>query len=156
MALTTMKHHLVHAILLCATLFCGCTAANRHTAEAGTAGTITVRLTSLLGMEGSYHDARLYVGVRFVGNYEADETTLVLSAGRHVVAVEVPRVYSRRRLASGATAVLCYALKGEERIEVLGAGSKQCLVFNDDNLKAREIKNDDEPQTDRAEAARPR
>jgi len=94
-------------------------------------------------MEGSYQDARIYVGGRFVGNYQPDETALALPAGRYVVAVEVPRVYSRRQLPDGAITVLSYTLKGEERIEVLGAGSKQSLVFNSDNLKAREIKDDD-------------
>jgi hypothetical protein len=138
-----MKHLLIFTVLVCAPLFNGCTTAHRRAAEAGAAGTVAVRLTSLLGMEGSYRDARLCVDGRFVGNYEPDETALVLPAGSHVVVVEVPRVYSRRHLPNGATTVLCFALKGEERIEVLGAGSKQSLVFNSENLKAREIKDDD-------------
>ncbi len=94
-------------------------------------------------MEGSYRDARIYVDGRFVGNYEPDETALALPAGRHVVIVEVPRVYSRRSLPNGSTVMRPYALRGEERIEVLGPGSKQSLVFNGENLKSREIKDED-------------
>ena len=94
-------------------------------------------------MEGSYRDARIYVDGRFVGNYEPDETALALPAGKHVVTLEVPRVYSRRSLPNGSTEMRAYALKGEERIEVLGGGSKQSLVFNSENLKFREIGDED-------------
>ena len=94
-------------------------------------------------MEGSHRDARIYVDGRFVGNYEPDETLLRLPAGRHVVTVRVPWVYLRRSLPNGNTEMRRYALKGEERIDVLGAGSKQSLVFNNENLKAREIEDDD-------------
>jgi len=94
-------------------------------------------------MQGSESDARIYVDGRFVGNYQPDETLLGLAAGSHLVTVEWPRVYSRRRLPNGNTEIRHYALKGEEHIEVLGAGSKQSLVFNSDNLKAREIEDDD-------------
>jgi hypothetical protein len=56
-----------------------------------------------------------------------------------VVIIEVPRVYSRRNLPNGNLEVNAYSLKGEERIEVLGCSSKQSLVFNGENLKARPI-----------------
>ena len=136
-----MKHILILSVLLCATLFCGCTTP-KHRADVA-AGTLAVRLASLLGMEGSERDARIYVDGRFVGNYEPHETVLQLPAGRHLVTLEIPRLYSRRHLPNGATELRRYALKGEERIQVLGAGSKQTLVFNSDNLKAREIKYED-------------
>jgi hypothetical protein len=131
-------------ILVCAALFCGCASPNDRAAGSVAPGTLTIRLTTLLGMQGSERDARIYVDGRFVGNYEPDETALALQAGRHVVIVEVPRVYSRRSLPNGSTEIRTYALKGEERIEVLGAGSKQSLVFNDENLKSKEIKDEDD------------
>ena len=138
-----MKHLIILPVLLCAALFCGCASVNHRTAGNVAPGTLAVRLTTLLGMEGSQRDARIYVDGRFVGNYEPDETALVLPAGRHLVIVEVPRVYSRRSLPNGGIGMRAYALKGEERIEVLGGGSKQSLVFNDDNLKSREIGDED-------------
>ena len=138
-----MKHHYILPVLLCLTLFSGCTTANRGMAKAGAAGTVTVRLTSLVGMQGSYQDARIYVDGRFVGNYEPDETVLELPVGQHAVRVEVPRVYDRQHNTDGSTVVRTYALKGEERIEVLGGNSKQNLVFNNDNLKAREVEDED-------------
>jgi len=94
-------------------------------------------------MQGSYQDARIYVDGRFVGNYEPDETVLELPVGQHAVRVEVPRVYDRQHNTDGSTVVRTYALKGEERIEVLGGDSKQNLVFNNDNLKAREVEDED-------------
>jgi hypothetical protein len=94
-------------------------------------------------MQGNYQDARIYVGGRFVGNYEPDETVLELPVGQHVVRVEVPRVYDRQHNPDGSTVVRTYTLKGEERVEVLGGESKQSLVFNSGNLKAREIEDDD-------------
>jgi hypothetical protein len=94
-------------------------------------------------MQGSERDARLFVDGRFVGNYEPDETVLELPVGQHAVRVEVPRVYDRRHNPDGSMVVLTYALKGQESIRVLGGESKQSLVFNSDNLKAREIEDDD-------------
>ncbi len=138
-----MKRLIILPVLLCAALFCGCANVNQRAAASAGPGTLAVRITSLHGMEGSYRDARIYVDRRFVGNYEPDETALALPAGRHVVTVEVPRVYSRRSLPNGSTVIRPYALKGEESVEVLGGGSKQSLVFNGDNLKAREIGDDD-------------
>jgi len=138
-----MKHYYILPVFLCAALFCGCSAANRGIAEAGAAGTVTVRLTSLVGMQGSYQDARIYVDGRFVGNYEPDETVLELPIGQHAVRVEVPRVYDRQHNTDGSMVVRTYALKGEESIEVLGGDSKQSLVFNSDNLKAREVEDDE-------------
>lgn len=131
-----MKLYYILPILLCVALFCGCSTADRGMAEAGAAGTVTVRLTSFVGMQGSYADARIYVDGRFVGNYEPDETVLELPVGQHSVRIEVPRVYDRQHNPDGSTVVRTYALKGEERIEVLGGDSKQSLVFNSDNLKA--------------------
>ena len=139
-----MKHLIILPVLLCAALFCGCASVNQRAAGNVAPGTLAVRLTSLQGMQGSYRDARIYVDGRFVGNYEPDETALALPAGRHMITVEVPRVYSRRSLRDGSTEMRTYALKGEERIEVLGAGSKQSLVFNDENLKSKEIKDEDD------------
>lgn len=135
-----MKPSVVLPILLCATLICGCTTAGRRGAESGAVGTVAIQIISLLGMEGNYRDARIYVGGRFVGNYEPDKTALVLPTGRQSVVIEVPRVYLRRRLPNGETTVQCYALRGQERIEILGAGNKQSLVFNSENLKARAIR----------------
>jgi hypothetical protein len=137
-----MKHIIILPVILCAAWVCGCASANHRATRDGPAGTLAVQVTSLLGMEGNYRDARIYVDGRFVGNYEPDQTVLGLAAGRHVVKVEIPRAYSRRSLPNGCTEMRRYALKGEERIEVLGPGSKQSLVFNSDNLKAREIEDD--------------
>jgi hypothetical protein len=94
-------------------------------------------------MQGSFRDARIYVDGRFVGNYEPDETVLELPVGQHAVRVEVPRLYDRRHNIDGSIVVRTYALKGEETIDVLGGGSTQSLVFNSENLKAREIEDDD-------------
>ncbi len=138
-----MKELVILPVLLCAVLFCGCASVNHRAAGNVSPGTLTVRLTTLLGMEGSERDARIYVDGRFVGNYEPDETSLALLAGRHVVMVELPRVYSRRSLPNGTTEMRAYALKGEERIEVLGGGSKQSLVFNSENLRRKEISDED-------------
>lgn len=140
---TTCWRIVVLSVLVCAALLCGCASANHRAAGDGSAGALAVRVTSLLGMEGSYRDARIYVDGRFVGNYEPDKTVLGLPAGRHMITVEVPRVYSRRHLPNGSTEMRDYALKGEERIVVLGGGSKQSLVFNDENLKSREIEDED-------------
>ncbi len=136
-----MKPIRILSILVCAALFCGCTTP-KHRADTA-AGTLAIRLTTLLGMQGSERDARIYVDGRFVGNYEPDETVFELVVGRHLVSVEIPRVYSRRELPNGNTEVRFYTLKGQERIEMLGSGSKQSLVFNSDNLKAREISDED-------------
>ena len=138
-----MKGVVVLPVLLCAVLFCGCASVDHRAAGNVAPGTLAVRLTTLHGMEGSERDARIYVDGRFVGNYEPDETVLALPAGRHVVLVEVPRVCSRRSLPNGNTEIRAYALKGEERIEVLGGGSKQSLVFNSGNLKSKEISDED-------------
>jgi len=138
-----MKYVLILLMLVCLTLFSGRATATDRPAADQVAGMLALRLTSLLGMQGSERDARICVDGRFVGNYEPDETTLALPAGRHVVVLEIPRVHSRRSLPNGATETRACALKGEERIEVLGSGSKQSLVFNSDNLKAREIQDDD-------------
>jgi hypothetical protein len=97
-------------------------------------------------MEGSLRDVRIYVDGRFVGNYEPDETVLRLAAGSHTVKVEVPSVYARRGLPNGNTEIRTYALKGEEHIEILGGDSKQSLVFNDQNLKSKEIEPLDNPE----------
>ena len=134
-----MKHIIMLPVLVCAALFCGCASANHQDPGEVSAGTLTVRLTSLLGMEGSERDARIYVDRRFVGNYEPDETVLALPVGGHVVTLEVPRVFARRSLSNGNIEIRRFALKGEERIEVLGAGSKQSVVFNAENLKSREL-----------------
>ncbi len=138
-----MKHIIILPVLVCIALLCGCASAyHRVPGEAG-GGTLAVRLTSLLGMEGSERGARIYLDGHFVGNYEPDETVLALPAGKHVVTLEIPRVYSRRSLPNGNTEIRSYTLKGEERIEVLGGGSKQSLVFNAENLKSREISDED-------------
>ena len=130
-------------VLLCAALICGCANVNQRPAGNVDSGTLAIRLTSLKGMEGSAGDARIYVDGRFVGHYEPDETELALPAGRHDVLINVPRVYLRRSLGNGVTEMRVYMLRGKERIEVLGAGSKQSLVFNDDNLEATEIEDED-------------
>jgi hypothetical protein len=139
-----MKNVIILPILLSAALLCGCANVNNRSVATVEPGSLAVRLTTLLGMEGSDHDARIYVDGRFVGNYESDGTVLMLPAGKHVVIIEIPRVYSRRILPNGNTEMRDYTIKGEERIEVLGGGSKQSLVFNDDNLKAKEIKEGNE------------
>jgi hypothetical protein len=138
-----MKNFIMLPVLLCAALNCGCANVNQRPAGNVDSGTLAIRLTSLKGMEGSARDARIYVDDRFVGHYEPDETELALPVGRHDVLINVPRVYSRRSLGNGTTELRVYVLRGEERIEVLGAGSKQSLVFNDDNLKATEIEVED-------------
>jgi len=66
-----------------------------------------------------------------------------LPAGPHSVSVQVARVYRVRRPANGGTETRTYALKGGERIELLGSGSKQSLVFNKENLKSKEIEDKD-------------
>jgi hypothetical protein len=111
-----MKDPTILPVLLCVALFCACASANNQAAGNVVPGTLAVRLTTLHGMEGSSRDARIYVDGRFVGDYEPDEIALALSAGRHSVTVEVPRVYSRRGLPNGGTEMRAYSLKGEERI----------------------------------------
>jgi hypothetical protein len=143
MSPATMKRFIILPVLLCAALFCGCASVNQRAAGNAAPGTLVVRLTTLNGMQGSFRDARIYVDDRFVGNYEPDQMLLELPVGQHAVRVEVPRVYDRRHNPDGSTVVRTYALKGEERIEVLGGGSKQSLVFNSDNLKTREVEDDD-------------
>jgi hypothetical protein len=121
-----------------AAILCGCSAAHRPGATAGE-GTLQLRVTSLLGLEARYQDARIYVDGRFVGHYEPDQTVLQLPPGRHTIVLEVPRAYAQFGTPNGGTVVRWYALKGKERVEVLGGESKQSLVFNDDNLKRRQI-----------------
>jgi hypothetical protein len=98
----------------------------------------------LLGYEGSFSAARIYVDGRFVGNYEPEQTVLHLPPGRHTVRVEVPSVHGRYLDNNGGTIVREFSLRGEERIEVMGGDSRQSLVFNGENLKAKEIKQADE------------
>lgn len=130
-------------VLACAVLFYGCTGPHHRTGGERSPGALTVEVRSLLGYEGSFSAARIYVDGRFIGNYEPEKTVLRLPPGRYTVKVEVPRVYGRFNL-NGKQQVRAFALTGEERIEVLGAESRQNLVFNDDNLKAKEIKHDGE------------
>jgi hypothetical protein len=137
-----MKSIIILPLLLCVAGICGCASSNQHAAGNVAPGTLAIRLTTLHGMQGSLSDARIYVDGRFVGNYEPDETVLELPVGVHKVRVEVPEVYSREHLPNGDEMHRMFALKGEERIEILGSGSKQSLVFNSDNLKAIE-KGDD-------------
>ncbi len=89
---------------------------------------------------------RIYVDGRFVGNYEPEETVLCLAAGSHTVKVDVPSVYMRRGLPNGSIEIRTYALKGEEHIEILSGDSKQSLVFNEQNLKSKEIEPLDNPE----------
>ncbi|MEI6784559.1 MAG: hypothetical protein WCQ21_27010 [Verrucomicrobiota bacterium] len=135
-----MKHIISLNLLVCAALLGGCSGPSHLAGGEQKSGALAVNVTSLLGYEGSFSDARIYVDGRFVGNYEPDNgTVLNLPAGRHTVRVEVPSVHGRFN-DNGRTIVRLFALKGEERIEVLGGDSKQDLVFNGDNLKAKEIK----------------
>ena len=134
---------LILPAFLAALVSWGCAGVRRESAGPATTGTVVVQLTSLAGMAGDERDARIYVDGRFVGNYQAADTALALPTGEHTVRLAVPRVYESRKLPNGDTAMVPYSLKGEERIEVLGGGARQSLVFNSDNLKAREIKDDD-------------
>jgi hypothetical protein len=141
--LSIMKQIISLPVLVCAALLSGCAGPYHRASGEQTPGAVAIEVTTLLGYEGSLSAARLYVGGRFVGNYEPEKTVLHLPAGWHTVRLEVPSVYGRFN-DNGSTVVREFALKGEERIEVLGGDSKQNLVFNGDNLKAKEIKHKDE------------
>jgi hypothetical protein len=52
-------------------------------------------------------------------------------------------VYGRFNANAGSIFVREFALTGKEHIEVLGGDSRQNLIFNGDNLKAKEIKHVD-------------
>ncbi len=132
-----MKHFVV-SILACALILAGCS-----TVPQSPAGKVSVQITTLLGMQGSYRDFRIQVDGRFVGNYDPDGVVLTLPPGAHKIVVELPHAYERRHRADGNTELWTYTLRGEERIEVLGGGS-QSLVFNADNLKSRRIEDADD------------
>jgi hypothetical protein len=130
-------------VLLWVGWLCGCASVDHRAAGEISTGTLAIRLTTLHGMQGSYQDARVYLNGRFVGNYDPDGTELVLARGTHEIRVEVPRVYSRQLLPNGSTLIRQYSLTGTERVEVLGGGGKQSLVFNEVNLKLEEDENED-------------
>ena len=52
-------------------------------------------------------------------------------------------MYERRLNPDGNSVIRFYTLKGEERITVLSASSKQTLVLNSENLKHRQIEDED-------------
>ena len=86
---------------------------------------------------------RIRVDGRFAGNYNPDGAILELPTGVHTVVVELPSAYQRRAFPNGTTEIRTFALRGEEGIEVLGGGSTQSVVFNDENLKSKEIQDKD-------------
>jgi hypothetical protein len=127
------------ALCGCALILCGCS-----TVQHPPPGQLAVRITTLLGLQASHHDFRIQVDGRFVGNYDPEGTVLELPAGVHHVAVQLPSAAQVRRFPDGSTEVRTFALRGEERVEVLGGSSKQSLTFNDENLKSREVKDADD------------
>lgn len=130
-----MKHTVI-LLLACVSLLCGCSTA-RHSTKS--TGALTVRIPSTLGFEASETSFRIRVDGRFVGNYNPDGTVLELPTGVHTVVAELPRAFLRFSLPNGGTEMRRFTLRGEERVELLGGSSKQSVIFNDDNLKSKEI-----------------
>ena len=123
-------------------LLLGCATA-RHADQP--AGSLTVRIPSGLDFTANEADFRILVDGRFVGNCNPDGTVLELPTGMHAVVVETSSAYQRRVQPNGSVEIRNFALRGEEHIEVLGGGSKQSVVFNDQNLKSKEIEGNDRP-----------
>lgn len=119
---------------------CGCAQVREPASGLKDRGSLAIRVTSLNGMKGDQREARIYVDGRFVGNYEPDETLLPLAAGGHRVRLELPEVHELRRLPNGEEQDRAYTLGGEERVEILGGGTKQVVSFGAQNLVAREVR----------------
>jgi hypothetical protein len=105
---------------------------------------LVVQIPSALGFEASFSAFRIFVDGHLVGNYNPDGFVLELPVGMHRIVVELPSAYQRRELPNGSAEIRTFSLRGEERIEILGGASQQTLVFNGDNLKSREVENDNE------------
>ena len=132
-----MRFHLP-ALLACVVLISGCAATPR-----ASNGQLTIRITTLLGLQAaSERDFRIQADGRLVGNYDPEGTVLELPPGTHRIVVTLPSGYDVRRHPDGSATTRRFSLSGEERIEVLGGGSRQSLVFNESNLKRREIKDE--------------
>lgn len=134
-----MKYTVI-LLLACVSLICSCSTAQHSN---NSIGSLTIRIPSTLDFEASETGFRIRVDGRFVGNYNPDGTILELTTGVHTVVVELPSAFQRYSLPNGGTEIRTFALRGEERIELLGGGSKQSVVFNGDNLKSKQITDKD-------------
>lgn len=134
-SLVHMKTHL-RTTLACLLLTSGCAT----TPQVGS-GQLQIRITTLLGLQAANErDFRIQVDGRFVGNYDPEKTVLELPSGKHKIVVTLPSAYEIRNLPDGGATMRKFMVSGDERIDVLGGGSHQTLVFNESNLKMREIK----------------
>lgn len=122
------------AVLLCCGLMGGCSTVSHRPSNK-----LTVKITSVLGLIGKTSDFRVFVDGHLVGNYAPDGCVLELPVGTHSIAVELPAAYARRELPNAGVEVRTYTLRGKERVRLLEGASQQVLLFNEHNLKSREV-----------------
>ena len=97
----------------------------------------------LYDLHANLNDFRISVDRRYVGNYDGDGVALALPVGPHTIQVYLKMASQRIDAPHGTAHVKTFTLNGEQRVEVLGIGSRQVVVFDNESIKRREIEDVD-------------
>src|SRR5688572_15179319 len=121
-------------LLVAALVVSGCQSTNK-----ASTGQLNVVIKPPSGLHADPQDFRITVDRNYVGNYDSDGIVLELPVGTHTIQVTSRMASQRVELSNGNTLIKTYSLEGEQRVKVLGGGSKQVLIFDSENIKKREI-----------------